>query len=148
MRWLSHRAAACLSMVAVAAITPSAQAGHGHCHHNHKCAVCCCPPAAPAERAVEERQTRRARDSVVRAAVIPSMPMYTMPMMYAAMPMMPAVATQPTRAVEPRGPDDCCERVRKLEEQMLKLATAVNEMQEIVAGQTRAIDKLTGASPK
>lgn len=135
-------AAAALSVTVLLAAAPAASAGH---LHHKRCVPCCCPPAAaPAPREAEPPRFRAA-EPVVRAAVVPSMPMYTMPMMYA--PVMPAMAVQPTRGAEFRGPTDCCERVDRLELEMTKLAQSVRELQSVVQGQTEVLKILAARQP-
>jgi hypothetical protein len=158
MRWHLQPVAICVLAFASLALVHSAQAFHGlHCHcptcnpcHHSccRCVVCCQQPAAPVEDRREAQETKRSTrgSDVVRAAVVPSMPMYTMPMMYAAMPVMPAVATQPTRGAEYRGAGDCCDRVDKLEVEMRRMAESVNNLQVLVMAQSKAIEAL--AAPK
>jgi hypothetical protein len=144
MRGISSKLFLIVSL-AVAAAPSAARAGH--CHHRchcHKCVPCCEQPAREPRAAVEERP-RAATRAVVQAPIVQSMPVYTMPMMYAAMPVMPAMATAPApRAAEYRAPGDCCERVEKLEEQMKELARSMTELQTIVHGQTEVLKVLAG----
>lgn len=134
----SFRPAAAL-LLSLASLATASEAWAIH-HHCKRCVPCCCPQCSQAaERGAEELRPRAA-EPVVRAAVVQSMPMYTMPMMYAAMPVMPAMAPQ-TRSAEPRG-GDCCERVDKLEAEMLRLSQSMRDLQTIVAGQTEILKVL------
>ena len=142
MRGISSNVFLIVSLVAAAA--PSV-ASAGHCHHSCRCQRCvpCCQQPATEPRAAVEERPRAATRAVVQAPILQSMPVYTMPMMYAAMPVVPAMATAPTtRAAEYRAPGDCCERVEKLEEQMKELARSMSELQTIVHGQTEVLKVL------
>ena len=144
MRGISSKVFLIVSLAVAAA--PSA-ATAGHCHrgcHCHRCVPCCQQPASEPRAAVEERP-RAATRAVVQAPIVQSMPVYTMPMMYAAMPVVPAMATGPApRAAEYRAPGDCCDRVERLEEQMKELARSMSELQTIVHGQTEVLKVLAG----
>jgi hypothetical protein len=132
-------------IVSLAVVAAPVVASAGHCHrgcHCHRCVPCCQQPAPDHREAVEERPRAAAR-AVVQAPIVQSMPVYTMPMMYAAMPVVPAMATAPvSRAAEYRAPGDCCERVDKLEQQMKELARSMTELQTIVHGQTEVLKQL------
>ena len=142
MRGISSNVFLIVSLVAAAA--PSV-ASAGHCHHGCRCQRCvpCCQQPAPEHREAVEERPRAATRAVVQAPIVQSMPVYTMPMMYAAMPVVPAMATAPaSRAAEYRAPGDCCDRVEKLEEQMKELARSMSELQTIVHGQTEVLKVL------
>jgi hypothetical protein len=145
MRGLSLAIGAAFVSALVLGMASTAAAGH--CHHAcKKCVVCCCQQAPPARRSAEEdEEPRRTARAPVAAPIVQSMPVYAMPAMFATLPVMPAVAT--TRAAEPRGASDCCERVDKLEEEMKKLAKAVGDLQVIVQGQTEVLKVLAERKP-
>jgi hypothetical protein len=138
-----------IASLLVAAVPAAARAGH--CHHSCRCQRCvpCCQQPAPEHREAVEERPRAATRAAVPAPIVQSMPVYTMPMMYAAMPVVPAMATAPaTRAAEYRAPGDCCDRVEKLEEQMKELARSMTELQTIVHGQTEVLKVLAAQRPQ
>lgn len=141
MRGISLAVWAAVSAAVVLTMAASAPAGHCHPHYCRHCVVCCQQGPAPTRAAEEEepRRTTRAAQPVA-ASIVQSMPIYTLPAVYATLPVVPAAAT--TRAAEPRGATDCCERVDKLEVEMKKLAKAVSDLQDIVQGQTEVLEKL------
>jgi hypothetical protein len=142
MRGLSL--AVCVVVTSIVALTAASARG-GHCHHAcKKCVICCCQNAPPSYEREAEPEPRKANRptprSVTPAPIVQSMPMYVMPAMFATMPVVPAAAT--SRSAEPRGASDCCDRVDRLEDEMRKLAKAVSDLQDIVAGQTEVLEKL------
>jgi hypothetical protein len=127
-------------------------------HHCHKCPKCCCcngsPAAAPAAAPAAVPQANAAANSVFpQAQLVQSMPVFQTPLMFASMPVMPAMAystpnNQPAAApAAPREIRDCCDRVDKLEEQMKKLAESVNNMQTLIQGQNEILKVLVKERP-
>lgn len=143
MRWFPLMAACGVAVASLVSHPASATAGHGLCHKCLPCQKCvpCCPPSYGYDRGMEEPR-RAVRDTprgeVIQAPLVPTMPMFAMPMM---MPVMPAMATMPMGAT--RGGDyrdagyrgDCCEKVDKLEAEMKNLAKSVSDLQTLMQGQ-------------
>jgi hypothetical protein len=111
-------------------------APHRHCRHGSVCTAC--EPTAKSDRGA--RRDRDGFRDAGPATVVSSMPMFAMPMMFASVPVMPAVAN---RVAEPdRSYSDCHERLNRLENDLKGLAKAVGDLQSIVADQTKVLRKL------
>jgi hypothetical protein len=76
------------------------------------------------------------------APVVSSMPVFSSPMMFTSVPVMPTLST---RSAQPdtRSALDCCERVNRLEENVQDLARAVRDLQLLVLDQGRVLEKIT-----
>ena len=111
-----------------------------------RCVVCCQCGSCGGHRGDEPAPKSakiRAADPVA-APIVQSMPVFSMPMMFASMPVMPAMATMPqTSSRSAAGGSDCCDRVDRLEDEMIRLAKSVNQLQAIVEGQTKVLEKLS-----
>jgi hypothetical protein len=137
--------AVCAALTSLGMLSMSGAVQAGHCHHAcRKCVICCCQQSPPAESRSAEKdepsKSRSASRAVTTAPIVQSMPVYAMPAMFATMPVMPAMAT--SRSAERSATTDCCDRVDKLEDEMIKLARAVRNLQIVVEGQTAVLEKL------
>ena len=140
-----------LGLVATSITAQAMPALAGHCHKcKHYC--CCCYKGGPAgapSYAPQERQAAPATAAFPQAQLVPSMAMYQMPMMYASVPIMPAMASFSAPAAQPAAAPttretirDCCDRVDSLETEMKRLAQSVNNMQILIQGQNDILKAL------
>ncbi len=126
-----------LALFAVALLPTPRTATAGHCHHCRKVIVCCNCQGHSQGRGVEEREEAEFRNRAaqpVAAPIVNSTAVFTVPMMYATMPVMPATMTTSRSAGPAAG--DCCERVDRLEQEMIRLQRSMHDLQTIVQGQT------------
>ena len=114
-----------------------------YCHPSGHCCGHCCHGR---ERRDRSRGADPADQMGSRAGspipIVASMPVFSAPMMFASMPVFP---TTTTRSAEPyqRSTQDCHARIDRLEDNMLKLAEAMRELQTVVHDQTAALAEVT-----
>ena len=119
---------------------PAAVHNHYHCCNGHSCGHCC------QGRERRDRGADRAAESNYRNSapvpIVSSMPVFSMPMMMASVPVMPAATT---RAAEPRGASapDCHARIDRLEKNVNDLAESVRKLQTLVYDQSRVLEQIT-----
>lgn len=109
-----------------------------------RCIVCCCCQGGCGhDRGEAPRESRSRGSDPVVAPLVQSQPVFAMPVMFASMPMMPAMAMQQpvTRGAETKSA--CDERIDKIETQVTNLARSVRDLQTIVEGQIRVMEKLS-----
>jgi hypothetical protein len=114
------------------------------------CCRCCAPSCGRCSHGKyardRDRGAERSSQADFRSAapvpIVSSMPVFAAPMMFASVPVMPAVAT---RSAEPvyRSESDCHERLNRLEDNVLELSRAMRELQAIVKDQSRVLEKIT-----
>ena len=134
----------------------SALAGN-HCHKCPKC-CCCCNGAQGAAAAASASTSRSENRAAVfsQAPLVQSMPVYQTPLMFASMPVMPAMAFSPASnqagasaapAAAPQQIRDCCDRVDQLELEVKRLAVSVNQIQTLIEGQNKILNVLVEKLP-
>jgi hypothetical protein len=160
MRSFRKLALACLVILPWLASAQVADAGHGHCLFCRMGCPCCCntcqgPPPAGARDAVDNAARDAAPQAV--APLVSSVPYYAMPVMFTGMPMMPVMTANmqtgnnANRAATDNntGCVDSTARIEKIENELLRLAKSVNDLQTLVKGQTDVLDAISkGVSPK
>ncbi len=121
---------------------PAAVHNHYHCCNGQSYGHCC----QGRERRDRDRGAERAAEANYRSSapvpIVSSMPVFSMPMMMASVPVMP---TTVSRAAEPRRTSerDCHERIDRLEDNVYQLAESVRKLQLLVYDQSRILEKIT-----
>ncbi|MCL4204522.1 MAG: hypothetical protein KJ000_18710 [Pirellulaceae bacterium] len=112
-----------------------------------RCCVPCCGGCLHGKHARDrdrgaERNAQADYRSAAPLPIVSSMPVFTAPMMFASVPVVPTAAT---RSAEPvyRSESDCHERLNRLEDNVLELSRAMRELQAIVKDQSRVLEKIT-----